>query len=674
MTRPASDFIRSLRRPVGLLPLLLGAGVLLGMTAQPDSPADVRRERARHRLKDNLPAQERVAEAPRDLPPVDPELVDWYKATVTELADPAYEGRSPGSVGIAKAADLIENRFKELGLRPAFTTSELAHDGSEVLTPRSTFRQSFGVGDETRAATTEMTIDAEALTHGVDFSVLAYSGSGDVDAPVAFCGYAIVSGPDNFLGFDPDTRLDGKIALCLNLEPMDDHGNSRWQNDGFSHYASITYKAAALIRRGASAVLVVTPPDADYDRVDMLETIDSTRTGRPGLNSRALRYDAPVVHVTPEVARRILDRVGDPDLTLESLVAESNKGAVYRELGDRPIHVNVKMDTVERTAFNVGAVLPGRGRLADEYVVIGAHYDHVGYGGAYSLAPDKEGELHPGADDNASGTTGMMLAAQLVTERLHTLPPDQPHRSFLFLAFSAEEMGLLGSIEYTKEPIVPLNKHVLMLNMDMIGRLESDLLEIGGLDSAPGLEDMAEPFLEKSALPVSRDVSVGSGRSDHASFDGVGVPNMFFFTGLHAQYHRPTDTADLIDNEGAVRVVLLCTDIAMAAATRPEPLVHRRLANRGDQGPKPPKVRLGVLPANSTKGGVIVQRVFPDTSASDAGLRPDDRILTWDGEELKNTEDLRPRLSSHEPGDVVTLTVERDGKTIEVRMTLRGIE
>jgi hypothetical protein len=676
MTVSASGFIRMFSRPVGVI-FLAGAmaGGVGAAWGQPRTPDEVRRERARNRLQDNRPAQEREAEAPRDLPPVDPALVAWYQATVTELASPAYEGRSPGSAGIERAATLIENRFKELGLRPIFDADVVAADGTEVIDPASSYRQAFSIGQDRKLTTASVVVDGEALTDQTDYAALAYSGSGKADAAVVFTGYSIVSGPGGFMGFDANTRLDGKIALCLKYEPMDADGRSLWQaDDGFSHHAAMTHKASALIRRGASAVLIVAPAHAQDGRDGTLESVESTTMTRAGLGAEAPRFDAPVLNITPEVAQRIIDRVGDPDLTLASLVERSNQGAVLVPLGEQPISVRVDMETTEHIAVNIGGVLPGVGDLAEEYVVIGAHYDHVGFGGRNSLARDSDGQLHPGADDNASGTTGMLLAAQLVTERVRLLPPEQERRSFIFLAFSAEEIGLLGSLHYVREPAFDIRDHVLMLNLDMIGRLEEDLLELGGLDSAPGLEDFADPFLEASGLPVARDTSVGNGRSDHASFDGEEVPNIFFFTGLHDQYHRPADTADLIDHEGGVRVSLLATEIGMAMATRAEPFIHKRLAGREDQGPKPPTVRLGVLPTNSTKGGVLVQRVFPDTSASEAGLQPDDRILTWNGEELRNTEDLRPKLSEHAPGDEVILTVERGDQTVEVRMILRGIE
>lgn len=688
MTRSASGFFRMFAllfwlTAVGLalagLPAAASAAALtIQPHSQPDAqpektPDDVRAERARNRLGENTPALERAAETPRELPPIDPALVEFYRANVIELADPAYEGRAPGTAGIERAAVYIEDYFKTLGLQPAFTTSELAADGTEVLTPRTTFRQPFGVGEETRAGTATMSVDGQAVEPDVDFSVLAYSGSGEVAAPVAFAGYAIVSGPAGYLGFDPNTRFEDKIVLALAYEPMNEDGASQWQDDGFSHHAQMTHKASALIRRGAKAVLIVKPPHARDDRVDLLETVESTRTARPGLNARALRFDAPVLQITPELAQRILDRAGDPDLTLASLVEKANAGAVAMDLPGAPISLSVKMESVSTETFNVGAVLPGVGDLADEYIVIGAHYDHVGYGSSGAM-PGNAGELHPGADDNASGTTGMMLVAKTLTERVRALPPSQPRRSVLFLAFSAEEMGLLGSLHYTKQPIVPNSRHALMLNLDMIGTLENEPLEVGNLRSSPDMPALVDAHFERSGMIIARETSVGNGRSDHASFDAVGVPNLFFFTGLHPRYHRPQDTADLIDYEGGARIALMVADIAMDAAARTQPIVHRRAVASADPAAGQPTVRIGLLPANSTKGGILVQRVFPDTAASAAGIEPNDRLLTWNGKQLRSVEDLRPRLVEHKPGDVVKVTLERGDQTLEVEVTLRGIE
>lgn len=637
----------------------------------PETAAEMRKARAQRQLEENERHQERAATMldREDLAPMDPVLIEQYQATVEYLADPAREGRSLGSHGIEQAAEYIESRFTGLGLIPAFDETVEAADGSEVVTHHASFRQGLQMGVSVDAAVATMSINGVDLVVGDDFSVLAYSGSGEINAPASFAGYAVVSGPGGYMGFENSTTLEGRVALCLNYEPMNEDGMSKWREGGWSNHSRLTHKVSALARRNAEAVIIVSPPNADDERVDVLETIESTspRGRGPG---RVPKFEIPVVMVTPEVARMIVGEQGEQ--SLGSLIEKANAGGVIEELGDRPVSINIQMARTPTMTSNIGAILDGRGALKDEFVVVGAHYDHVGYGSFGSRIATNVGKLHPGADDNASGISGMLLAAELITSQYALLGPDEPARSVLFLAFTAEESGLNGSRFYVDNPITQIERHAAMLNMDMIGRLENEPLEIGGLDSAPGIEGFVEPFFEQSGLVIARESSVGSGRSDHASFDAAGVPALFFFTGLHDEYHTPDDTVDLIDADGGVRIAVLCSQIGYALATDPTRFEHRR--NAGKQESKQPTVRVGIRPSNASKGGMMVERVFPDTSASDAGLMEYDRIIRWDGEEIESVESWRPILAKAAPGDVVTLEIEREGKIIELQMTLRAIE
>jgi len=654
---------------------LIAIGLFVLCTAMlgfgPETAAEMRKARAQRQLEENERHQARAATMldREDLAPMDPVLIEQYQATVEYLADPAREGRSPGSHGIEQAAEYIEGRFTRLGLIPAFDETVEAADGTEVVTHHKSYRQDLQMGVSVDAAVATMNVNGVDLVAGDDFSVLAYSGSGEITAPASFAGYAIVSGPGGYMGFENSTTLEGRVAVCLNYEPMNEDGMSKWREGGWSNHARLTHKVSALARRNAEAVIIVSPPNADDERVDVLETIESTSPqGRgPG---RVPKFEIPVVMVTPEVARMIVGEQGEQ--SLGSLIEKANAGGVIEELGDRPVSIHIQMARTPTMTSNIGAILEGRGALKDEFVVVGAHYDHVGYGSFGSRIATNVGKLHPGADDNASGTSGMLMAAELIASQYALLGPDEPARSVLFLAFTAEESGLNGSRFYVDNPITQIERHAAMLNMDMIGRLENEPLEIGGLESAPGIEGFVEPFFEQSGLVIARESSVGSGRSDHASFDAAGVPALFFFTGLHDEYHTPKDTVDLIDADGGVRIAVLCSQIGYALATDPTRFEHRR--NAGKQESKQPTVRVGIRPSNASKGGMMVERVFPDTSASDAGLMEYDRILKWDGEEIESVESWRPILAKVAPGDVVTLEIERDGKIIELQMTLRAIE
>jgi Peptidase family M28/PDZ domain/PA domain len=648
-------------------------------TAGPETADEVRKRRAQRQLEKNRRKLERDAKSIEmgDLPEIDQTLVEDFTQMLSIIADPKMEGRIPGSRGIEDAADYIESHLVDLGLTPAFSSTDSAADGTEVITPFSSFRQEMQMGSQTSATTQRLIIGSDQLEPNTDFSTLAYSGTALITAPVVFTGYAIVSGPNNYLGFETNESVEGKIAICLNYEPMDDEGNSQWREGDWSHNSRLTYKVTALERRGAAAVIIVSPPEANDDRVEILETIESTSppSNRMGAQTGP-EYDIPVIHATPKTASTILAHCVDSEgntSSLEELTLLANEAGIVQPLGDKAITIDIGVERTPRLTTNVGAILPGKGELKDEYVVIGAHYDHVGYGKFGTRTPARRGEVHPGADDNGTGTTANLLAAKTLVQRNQLLAEDQSARSILFLWFTAEESGLNGSRFYVENPIAPIDDHVIMLNMDMIGTLSDGLLEIGGFNSAPGFEDMATPHLKDAAIPFSEDVSVGSGRSDHASFDAVGIPNLFFFTGLHERYHSPDDTIDLIDNEGCVRVALLVSSMAYDAATRYDRLVHPM--SREDKPEKDgPNVRVGIIPSNNAKGGMKIERIFEDTSASQAGLQTGDIIIKWDDQEISSVETWMPIITANEPGDVVTVTVMRANQEIELEMTLRPIE
>lgn len=642
--------------------------------AQPDTADDIRRKRAQRQLDENRRAQEREAEdiTPEDLPPMDPALVKQFDEMLAVIASPEMEGRVPGSQGIEKAADYIQAHLEELGLTPAFI-KDMDHGGSSEDMPNH-FRQSMQMGTHTSATGVTLAFGDASYTDIDEVSPLAYSGSDKVNAPVVFAGYAIVSGPNSYLGFETSESVEDKIAIVLNYEPMNEDGSSQWKDEGWTHNSRLTYKVTALDRRGAAGVIIVNPPSAMDDRVDVLESVESTAPPSNRMGERGgPEYDIPVVHTTPEVVGSILSYL-DSDMDLGALIERANAGGAVMPLGEKEITLGVEMERTPRMTDNIGAILRGKGDLADELVVIGAHYDHVGFGKFGTRRQTDRGMLHPGADDNGTGTTANLITAQLLTQRYETLTDQDNARSILFLWFTAEESGLNGSKYYVDNPIKSLDEHFVMLNMDMIGTLSDGLLEIGGFEYGEGFKELATPALDASGLPYSTDVSVGSGRSDHASFNNAGVPALFFFTGLHDRYHAPEDTPEHLDDEGCVRVASLVSNIAFDAATFTGDIVHPddKKSASDDEGPK---VRVGIIPSNARdNGGMRVERVFEDTSASSAGLRPDDRITGWNGTKIDSVETWMPILAGHVPGDVVKLEVVRGDETIELEMTLRGIE
>lgn len=590
--------------------------------------------------------------------------VKAFHAHVTTLSNPYFGGRVPGEPGIEAAADYIEHYFREFGLEPPFEEVVRTADGSTVV--EGSYRQPFTVPGETVVQTARLSWrSAEAsgdLRPEVDFDAAPFTGSGEGRGPVVFVGYGIESGPDGYTSFEGDPDLEGAIALVLRFEPMDGAGRSQWaEGDGWSGRAGLTPKFRALTDRGVAGVVIVTPDVADDPRAGEIMSVRGTRFGGRG--------ETPVASMSPDAARAMLAAAGASFDDLKAAADRGPHGAIPIDGLSADLAVEVEREEI-RTA-NVGGVLPGRGDLADEYIVIGAHYDHVGMGQFGSRSP---GSLHPGADDNASGTSGVLLAAELLTTAYADLPEGADARSVLFLTFSAEEMGLLGSRHFVDEPPFSLSRVVAMINMDMIGRLRGGSLEALGVGTGAEFADLLGPHIRASGLDVSLSEQPG-GRSDHASFSGAGVPAIAFFTGLHEDYHAPGDVGSKIHHKGAVRVVDLVAGFVFDLATRPDRVTFVEPERPRARAPRMRlSVRLGIAPGNyaDDQPGVLVGGVTDGTSAAEAGLTAGDRILRWNGEELLGVEGLMTQLAAAKPGDVARLVVLRDGREIEVRVTLKA--
>ena len=495
-----------------------------------------------------------------------PDATLWYQHVQT-LANPFFEGRQAGSRGFELATEYVEFYMTLYGLEPAFPAAEDEELGGATDAAWVSYRQPFQFGGFPRR---EFDLQGEFLAigdatfdHGSDFVVLPQSGGEMVTAGVTFCGYAIAEGEDGYTSFEDDTDLEGRIALVLGYEPLNDEGESQWSDRRFSRRASVSRKVDALTERGAAAVIVVNPPGA----VD-----GSTTLPRLGRRASGEVQDIPVVQVSADVAEYIFelgDREGH-DLHSWRRGADLDEINTFDLSDDLLVTVSGQSNmVVKRSSFesyNVGGVLRGKGDLADKWIVLGGHYDHVGYGRG-------NGSVHPGADDNASGTSGMLILAKRLTEHYAQSDDDDDLRSILFMAFGAEEAGLRGSAHYVKEPTLDLEDISLMINMDMIGRLRSNEIMLGGTGTAEEYDELLLRHVEPSGLIVKAQPQ-GRGPSDHSNFFGAGVPVLFFFSGLHAEYHQPGDHAYTVDPIGAIRAVDLAESITMDVVSRAEQLTY----------------------------------------------------------------------------------------------------
>jgi Zn-dependent M28 family amino/carboxypeptidase len=587
-----------------------------------------------------------------------PDATLWYQHVQT-LANPFFGGREPGTDGDEVAARYIEFWFQQYGLEPAFTTEDLPD-----------YRQPFDFpapNPEVTVLESSFAINGRELVDQLQFTLLGNTGSGEVTAPITFVGYGIEEGRDGYTSFDENTDLTGRIALVLRYEPLDESGKSQWSEARFSRFAAVAPKMEALAKRGAAGVILVNPPDAVDGKTTLESLKESSRFGR--------RMKIPTVQLSQDAADKLL-RLADTDrrdlLTMRKL---ADRGEVKCVNLDDSVQVTLtaSIEAQDRiNTYNVGAVLRGRGDLAGEWIVVGGHYDHLGFG--YTGArPDNIGKLHPGADDNASGVSAMLVAAKRLSNAYDDSNENANMRSIAFIAFGAEEAGLHGSRYFVENSPIGNENVVLMVNLDMVGRLRSDNLMIQGMSTAKHLEEILLPHIESSGLKVS-PMPGGRGPSDHSNFYGKDIPVVFMFTGETEDYHKPSDRAYTVNPAGAAKVIDLVERVAFEIAKRPERLEFT--PSTGGRGGRDTgaRVTLGTMPdyGAELETGMRVESVRDGSSAANAGIQGGDILLMWNGEEVTGAAKLAELLGKHEPGDRVQILLQRGDQQITVTPVLQG--
>lgn len=462
------------------------------------------------------------------------------------LASDDLVGRGNGSDGLEKAGDYIASLFREAGLRPA------GEEGSYF----QPFTVTLGgdIGPRT-ALTVEGVGLEEALRLHRDYEPMTFASAGTVAAPVVFVGYGITAPEheyDDYEGID----VEGKIVLLLRHVPGERRQDGPF--DSNRGHATFVAKAVNAKAHGAAAFLLINDPLNHQGEPDRLL--------RYGDDLGGDAVELPAIHIKRHIAEKLFEKM-DKDLRQVQKDIDQELKPMSFELTGSFVRMNLE---VSRTLVEVRNVLgylpPAEPTSDDELLIIGGHYDHVGFGERQSKAAGKdEGQIHNGADDNASGTAGVIELARVFATR------NDLKRGILFLAFAAEELGLLGSSYYTQNPTMPLEKTVAMLNLDMIGRLREDKLYIGGMASSPMFRTKLEEIGESEGLSLIYNFS-GYGSSDHTSFNRIEIPALFFFTGLHGDYHRPSDDWQEINTVGGERVLRIAyrmADYLQALAERP---------------------------------------------------------------------------------------------------------
>jgi hypothetical protein len=380
-------------------------------------------------------------------------------------------------------------------------------------------------------------------------------------------------------------------------------------------------------------------------------------------------YGMPVVQISVKWANELLATV---QKDLDGLVKGIDSDLTPRSFDFPPedaARMTVNITVEKRQVHNVVGFWPGE---TPEYIIIGAHYDHLGLGYEHSLAPSQAGTVHPGADDNASGTAGVI---ELAREIAHS---GKHRRGFLFLCFAGEEEGLLGSAFFANHPLEPLREASAMINMDMIGRLRNNKVYVGGVESGSTFRPIVEKAAKDYGLDDDLTGSGVDGSSDHTSFLIKGVPTLFFFSGLHGDYHKPSDTWDKINAVDAVRLLGEIDEIAVTLADAADkPTFSRVQAGHLEQPASGGSASTGYGPYfgsipdfGGPPKGVRFSDVHDGSPAAQAGFKAGDVLVEFDGKVIDNLYDFTYALRNHKPGDTVTVKVMRNDKPVVAQVLL----
>jgi Tol biopolymer transport system component len=549
---------------------------------------------------------------------------DRYLADVRWLADDAREGRGVGSAGLAAAAEWLAGRFREIGLQPGVANG---------------FRQPVQVPTAVRVEPgTALRVDGKEVAHGSGFEVAGFSSTGTFSGEVVPVGYGIVApdqARDDYAGVD----VKGKVALVRRFVPP---GDAFADPEVARRFGDLRYKAFTARERGAVALLVVDLPEP--------------QDGEEGQE----------VEEAPLPSLRVEQR-GDAGIPVLVLRREAGR-ALFA--GSHRVEADVRLVHEHAEAANVVGVQ--RATASNEHlppIILGAHYDHLGHGGSSSLSPESN-EVHNGADDNASG-----VAALLETARLLAAAGPRP-RDVWFVAFTGEEEGLFGSTELVRHPPNGLTAEtaLAMLNFDMVGRLRNNRVSLLGGGSASEWGALVETPCRDLGLDCQLGGD-GYGPSDQTPFYAAGVPVLHFFTGVHDDYHKPSDDTGEINAAGGARVAALAAEVVKALAARDGKLTLQQVAA---PAPSNADVRsygasLGTIPdyVGPADGapGVLLAGTRPGGPADKAGLRRGDVLVELAGTSIRDVNDFMYVLRRVKPGQTSTAVVVRDGRRVTFEVT-----
>ncbi|HRP02807.1 MAG TPA: M20/M25/M40 family metallo-hydrolase [Candidatus Kapabacteria bacterium] len=569
------------------------------------------------------------------------------KESVKFLASDELKGRFPGTDGIEQAAKFIETEFQKIGLkkynnsyRQSFdvTTGLIANDNCAMSI--ETFVQRIGVPKE------KWPKMSQPFKMGTDFSPLAFSENGTIKGELAFVGFGISATDlkyDDYEGID----VKDKIVILMSDSPDGDKKDSP-----FAQYSDIRYKASNARNKGAIGIIMI---KIQGDSMNVFERLDFANIGK---NSGIIAVQSQRQSISKFFPKnKILVEVED--------FIKKNKKPNSFLIPNTNAEITVSLTPKQQATYNIFGYIEGNDpKLKNEYIVIGAHYDHLGFGGPSSRSTSKKALIHNGADDNASGVAGILELAQYFKN-------NPTNRSILVVAFSAEEMGLLGSAYFVKNLPIPKESIISMINFDMIGRMKEDFT-VFGYASAKNFEKLIDSITALQTLKVVK-ASDAYGPSDHSSFYAEKIPVLMIFTGVHQDYHTPEDDWNKINYDGMANIIQYSAKIINSLGNsqdKPEYVEVAKTDRKVSHG-SGSKVWFGIIPDyGESPKGCKISGASPSSPAATAGLQKDDIIVKIDQIDTKNLYDFMYALKDKNPGDVVVVKFLRNDKEMETKVKL----
>ena len=557
------------------------------------------------------------------------------------LSSDKLEGRFPGSEGSKKAIKYISKNWEAQGVLPA-GTKKYEQPFSYIS------KVSLGNRNILRVRNSKSRYKIKK-----DFIPIGWSGNGNIDDKVVFVGY----------GFDIDDSLSWNDYINVNVKNKwvlmflnGPDGNS--PHSPYGYHKKLYNKVIAARDRGVGGILFMEREEKENNKLKPL-------VYRQSASSAGL----PIIQITHAVANNIIN---DKDKTVADLRSKIDQElASFSFELDRKVSARVNLKFEKETATNVIGFIKGSDPILNkEYIIVGAHYDHLGYGGhmSGSLNPDSM-QIHNGADDNASGIAGILeLSHKLMTNKKLL------GRSIIAICFDAEEKGLLGSKFYTQTPTKDLEQTAIMINMDMIGRLNEKPITVGGVGSAKTLSETIEVVQKNHTLIIDKNISgMDFGRSDHASFYREDIPVLFFFTGAHQDYHKPSDDWDKIDYQGEKEILNFVYDLIVQLSTNKEKPIFTEITNDNSDNQSPSlNVTLGVIPSyGSQKIGMEIDGISRKNGPADkAGMKKGDIIIEINNKKIRNIYDYMARLAELNSGDKIIVKIIRNKIEMELILDL----